>query len=88
MKVNRTFRQPFWSEFPCDFTPENGAHHTVGVANRQRRFDFFSAFERRCGKIKERLVVERILQPMILGDLAVATNVVTDFRLIQNRGEI
>ena len=83
--MNRVFRQAVRSEPPSDFAAQDRAHHTIGIADRQGRFDFLPAFQGGGSQVEEHLVVERVLQPMILRDLAVTTDFRANLWLIENR---
>ena len=85
MEVNRVFRQSLRSEPPGNFATQDCAHHAIGVADRKCRLDLFPTLQGRRSQVKQHLVVERVLQPVILRDLTVLANVRANIRLIENR---
>ena len=85
MEMNRIFRQTLRPISARHFAAENRADDAVGIANIELGFDFFLALQRRRRQIEQHLIIERILQTMILRDLAVAADFRANFRLIENR---
>src|SRR5205807_224912 len=74
MQVNGVFRQALGAKTPRQFTAQNSADDAMRIADGQRRLDLLTTLQGWLCQVEQRLVVERILQAMILGDLAVTAN--------------
>src|ERR1043165_10122349 len=61
---------------------------SVNVPDRQGRADRFPSLQRRFAKLQQQRVIQRLVQPMILPDLAISSDLRSDFRLIKDFAKI
>ncbi len=85
MKVDSVFGQALRTIAARYLAAENSPDHAIGVSDVQLRFDLFFAFQSRRGEIEQHLVIERVLQAMVLRDLAVASHFRPDLWLVEYR---
>src|ERR1044071_1386531 len=85
MEMNRVFGQSLRPETSGHLASKDSSHNAIGVSNRQCRLDLFTLFQRWRSQIQQHLIIERILQAVILRNLAVASHVSRDFWLVKNR---
>ncbi len=71
-----------------DFAAENGADDAIDVFDWQFCDHLVFAFQRELAELEEGRVIERSFQPVVLGNLAVASHFRTNFRLIKNPAEV
>src|SRR5690348_7661868 len=88
MNLDRVVRQPGRAVAPRDRTARDRTDHSVDVADRQARLHALAALDRRPAERKERGHIERLLESVILVDLAVAPHLRPEVRLIQDVAEI
>ena len=83
--MNRIFGEPLRPEAPRHLAAENSANHTISVTDVELGFDLFSPFQGRRREIEQNLIVQGIFQPVVLFNLAIASDLRSDPRLIENR---
>jgi hypothetical protein len=74
VQLDRVVWQPVRAVPAGHFAPQDRPDDAVHVPDRQRRLDGLPALERGLAQIEQRRVVERLVQPVVLPDLAVAAD--------------
>src|SRR6185436_12032521 len=71
-----------------DLAADDGTDHAVAVADGQRGRDGLLPLERRRAQGEQRRLVQRLLQAVLLRDLAVAAHVGTDLGTMEDGREV
>ena len=67
-----------------NFMANDGADNAIDVANGQGERHFLAGLDRRFADFKQDLQIERFIEAVVLGNLAIPADIVRDFRLIKN----
>ena len=82
------FRQSSGAIAPGDFATNDGADHAVDVPDLNRARDLGTFLDRRLAHLHEHGVIERLVQAVILSDLAEATHFRAGIGLEKNLAEV
>jgi len=85
---NGVFGQTFRSPAPSHLAANDGADDAVDVANRQTAKNLFLSFNGRLAEFQQDSIVERLLEAVVLWDLAETSNAGWHFGLIKNLAEV
>src|SRR5262249_47902955 len=88
VEVDGVFRQSFRSVPAGNLAAYDRADPSIHVANRQARAHRRAALERRLAEIEKGGDIQRLVESVILFDLAEATDLRTHVRLVKNVTEV
>src|SRR5688500_20348755 len=86
MKMYGVFGQTLRTVTPRHLAAENRADDAIGIADIELCFDFFLALQRWRRQVEQHLIIERVLQTVVLRNLAVTPDLRSNLWLVENRG--